>query len=381
MTADSALHGIRELDSSGRIGILSNENDSPYDRPPLTKGLWFGKTEDSIRRKTEKEYVSLHLGCNVVSIDPEKHTVFDQKGNSYSYEKLLLATGVRPKELECPNEDVIYFRTLQDYHHLRSLYEQGEHFIVIGSGYIGTEIAAALTLNGKTVTMIFRAPSIGSKKYPKAFSQFLNAFYTEKGVLLVPEQTILSVGSENGKYAVKTSTGETYYADGVIAGLGTLPNIELAQSIGLKIDNGIVVDNYLQTSHPDIYAAGDVANFYNPYLDKRMRMEHEDGANTMGKSAGRNMAGAQEPYSHLPFFYSDLFELGYEAVGEIQSDMEIIEDWSDLHRQGALYYLKESTLRGAMFWGIWNQIDHARQLIASKKKMSAQEQSQSLLLS
>ncbi|MCC5832426.1 MAG: FAD-dependent oxidoreductase [Chlamydiales bacterium] len=367
MTADAAVRGIRELDMSGRIGIVSAEKYLPYDRPPLSKGLWIGKQEDEIWCKTEQENVSFHLGKRVSSIHPDSHEAIDTEGNRYHFQKLLLATGGRPRRLQCADEGVIYFRTLDDYHYLRSLYNKGEEFIVIGSGYIGTEIAASLAMNGKKVTMIFREPTIGSRKFPSHFSHFLTTYYSEKGVKLVCKQTIVSVKEEHERYTVQTSSGDTFHADGVIAGLGIDPSTELAESAGLKVDNGINVDRQLQSSHPDIFAAGDVANFYNPYLEKRLRVEHEDTAKTMGRAAGKNMAGAGVEYHQLPYFYSDLFELGYEAVGEINSGMEIIEDWHELYHKGVIYYLREGCVRGALLWGIWNQIDRIREMIASKE--------------
>lgn len=367
MTADAAARGIRELDASGRIGIISEEKYPPYDRPPLSKGLWIGKQEEEIWRKTEQENVSFHLGKKVVSIDPENKIVTDSEDKQYQYQKLLLATGGTPRRLECPNEGVIYFRTLDDYYTLRSLYDKGEHFVVIGSGYIGTEIAASLAMNGKKVTMIFREPSIGSRKLPQNFSNFLNTYFTEKGVKLLRNQTVVSVTEQQDKYVVQTSDKELLYADGVIAGLGILPSTELAESAGLNVENGIVVDRQLMTSHPNIFSAGDVANFYSPHLEKRLRVEHEDTANTMGKLVGRNMAGAGEEYYHLPYFYSDLFELGYEAIGELSSEMEIVEDWHDLYHKGVIYFLRDGYLRGAILWGIWNQVNRIREMIASKE--------------
>jgi len=367
MTADAAVRGIRELDASGRIGIISKEKHPPYDRPPLTKGLWVGKQEDEIWRKTEQENVSFHLGKKIVSIDPEAHQITDHDGNQYSYKKLLLATGGKPQQLECPDEEVLYFRTLDDYFALRALYDKGEEFIVIGSGYIGTEIAASLAMNGKKVTMIFREPTIGSRKFPHNFSNFLNTYYSEKGVQLVCEQTVTSVTKEHDKFVVQTNGGDTFFVDGVVAGLGIAPSTELAESAGLKVENGIVVDRTLQTSHPDIFSAGDVANFYSPHLEKRLRIEHEDAANTMGRAAGRNMAGAGEEYLYLPYFYSDLFELGYEAIGELSSEMEIVEDWHELYRKGVIYFLRDGYVRGAVLWGIWNQIERIREMIASKE--------------
>ena len=156
-----------------------------------------------------------------------------------------------------------------------------------------------------------------------------------------------------------------------MAGIGVTPNVELAQSAGLKVDNGIVVDEFLRTSAPDIYAAGDVANFYNPALAKRLRVEHEDNANTMGREAGRAMAGKGSPYHHLPFFYSDLFELGFEAVGELDPRLEIFEDWKEPHREGVIYYLREARVRGILLWNVWGQVDAARQLIADPGPLRA----------
>lgn len=371
MTADAAARGIREIDSSGRIGIIGEEKYPPYDRPPLTKGLWIGKQENEIWRKTELQNVTFHLGRKVIKVDPEKHQVSDNQGGIYQYQKLLLATGGKPRRLECLDEGVLYYRTLDDYHKLRSLYEIGRDFIVIGSGYIGTEIAASLAMNGKKVTMIFRESAIGSRKLPRDFSHFLNTYFQEKGVHLVNEQTVVSIEKKEERYIVQTSAGKSYEADGIIAGLGIDPEIELAKSAGLKIDNGILVSRTLQTSHPDIFSAGDVANFYNPHLEKRVRIEHENTANTMGRTAGRNMAGAGEEYTYLPYFYSDLFDLGYEAVGELNFSMEIVEDWHELYRKGVIYYLHEGRVRGAMLWSIWNQVDRIREMIAAREKVSA----------
>jgi 3-phenylpropionate/trans-cinnamate dioxygenase ferredoxin reductase component len=151
----------------------------------------------------------------------------------------------------------------------------------------------------------------------------------------------------------------------VVVGIGIEPNAELAKTAGLEVDNGIVVNEFLQTSAAGIYAAGDVAAFQNPALGKRIRVEHEDNANSMGRLVGRNMAGANEPYNHLPFFYSDLFDLGYEAVGELDSRLETFADWKQPNKEGVIYYLKDGRVRGVLLWNVWEQVDAARQLIAS----------------
>ena len=177
-------------------------------------------------------------------------------------------------------------------------------------------------------------------------------------------ETAEGLERRGGQIALQTAGGRELLVDGVVAGIGIEPNIALAQAAGLEVDNGIVVDALLRTSHPDIYAAGDVANFANPALGKRMRVEHEDNANTMGRHAGRNMAGEQAPYDHLPFFYSDLFDLGYEAVGELDARLEIVADWKEPFREGVLYYLRDGRVRGVLLWNVWEQVDAARRLIA-----------------
>ena len=150
----------------------------------------------------------------------------------------------------------------------------------------------------------------------------------------------------------------------MVAGIGVEPNVELAQTAGLDVENGIRVDASLRTSQEDIYAAGDVASFHNPALDKWLRVEHEDNANTMGGLAGRAMAGEVVSYDHLPSFYSDLFELGYEAVGEVDSRLEAVADWKQPYREGVVYYLREGRVRGVLLWNVWDQVDAARRLIA-----------------
>jgi 3-phenylpropionate/trans-cinnamate dioxygenase ferredoxin reductase subunit len=370
MASDAAVRGIRELDMSGRIGIVSQEEFPPYARPPLTKSLWYGKKVEDIWLKTERENVVMHLNATIKSVVTQEHIAEDVAGKKYKYEKLLLATGGLPRKLNCPDESVLYFRTLHDFYNVKELYDKVDDFILIGAGFIGTELASALAMNGKKVTLIFKEPTLQCQRFPKKFSSFLSAYFTEKEVQLVPKESVVAVTKRHGRFRVKTHSGSEYDAGAVIAALGIEPNIQLAQNIGLNLDNGVKVNGLLQTNQTDIWAAGDTANFYTPLLEKRMRMEHEDAATSMGKQAGRNMAGAHEDYSYLPYFYSDIFELGYEAIGELSADLEIIEQWKDLNREGAIFYLKEGKLRGAAFFNIWNQIPHAREMIASQLPFS-----------
>lgn len=369
MTADSAVQGIREVDRTGSIGLVSTEAHPPYNRPPLSKGLWKGKPLGSIWRPTDSQGVALYLARTVQHLDPQNKRVTDDQGTVYDYDKLLLATGGTPRHLPFGGDHIIYYRTLDDYERLRALTGEGQRFAVIGGGFIGSEVAAALTLNGKAVVMAFPEEGIGSRVFPPDLARFLNDYYRQKGVEVLPGERVASLEMRTGRPVLKirhaNSQGEReVVADGVVAGIGIQPNVDLARLGGLEVENGIRVDASLRTSHPDIYAAGDVANFYNPALGHRLRVEHEDNANTMGRLAGQAMAGRAVSNDYLPFFYSDLFELGYEAVGEVDSRLQTVADWKEPYREGVVYYLRDGRVRGVLLWNVWEQVDAARRLIA-----------------
>ncbi len=363
MTADAAVHGIRELDLIGDIAIIGDDPNPPYNRPPLSKGLWKGKPLDSIWRKTKDMGVDLFLGRTVRSIKPQDKTVQDDHEGIFSYEKLLFATGGNPRKLPFGGESILYFRTLGDYQKLREMSGKNRHFGVIGGGFIGSEIAAALAMNGEKVTMIFPEEGIGARVYPREISLHLNDYFREKGVEVLTGVNVTDMSAGKTSFLIHTDREVPIPVDAVIAGIGILPNVDLARSAGLQIDNGILVDEMLQTSQADIFAAGDVAEVYQPTLGKRLRLEHEDNAVTTGNQAGRNMAGANEPYVHLSYFYSDLFELGYEAVGELDSRMETFTDWKEPFKKGVIYYLKNDRVRGVLLWNVWDTVPAARVLI------------------
>jgi 3-phenylpropionate/trans-cinnamate dioxygenase ferredoxin reductase subunit len=364
MTAAAAADGVREVDATGAIGIISAETNPPYNRPPLSKGLWKGDPLENIWRKMTGKPAELHLGCLISEIDPGKQQMIDNAGNILSYGKLLLATGGTPRRLPFDDDQVIYFRTLSDYQRLRALTESGRRFAIIGGGFIGSEIAAALALNGKDVVLIFPGREIGERLFPRDLAEYVSSVYRQKGVELVPAEKVVTSAARGNQRVLTTASGREIIVDGVVAGIGMEPNIELAKAAGLSTNNGIVVDEFLRTSIAGIFAAGDVAEFYNPTLAKRMRIEHEDNANSMGRLAGRNMAGMIEPYDHLPSFYSDMFELGYEAVGEVDSRLETFADWKRPNEEGVVYYLNDGRVRGVLLWNVWNQVPAARRLIA-----------------
>ena len=364
MAADAAVKGIREIDGNGSIGIVGQEPYPPYARPPLSKKLWQGKPLESIWRGTEELGVTLCTGRRAVNLDAANREVRDDQGGIYRYDRLLLATGGSPRRLPFGVDDIIYFRTLDDYRRLRALADAEGGFAVIGGGFIGSEIAAALAMNGREVTMLFPEAGIGSRVFPADLAAFLTGYYHEKGVEVLNGVAVAGMSQNGQKPVVVTGSGREIVVDGVVAGLGIELNTELAARAGLPIENGIAVDEFLRAGVPDIFAAGDVASFHNPALGERIRLEHEDNALVMGRQAGRNMAGAAEPYHHLPFFYSDLFDLGYEAVGMLDSRLETVVDWQEPYRKGVVYYLRDGRVRGVLLWNVWDQVNAARQMIA-----------------
>jgi 3-phenylpropionate/trans-cinnamate dioxygenase ferredoxin reductase component len=361
MTADAAVRGIRDHDADGTIGLVGAEAHEPYARPPLTKALWKGQEESSVFRGTPEFSVDIHTGRRITGLDLDARTATDDTGAVHSYEKLLLATGGTPRRLAGDGEGVIYYRTLDDYRHLRSLAGDGVRAAVVGGGFIGSEIAAALAMNGCAVTIVFPDQAIGARLFPPELAVFVNAYYRDKGVTVLTEGRVETASSG----AVTTKSGRTIEADVVVAGLGIIPTTELAEQAGLAVDDGILVDEYGRAGgRDDVFAAGDVARFPVPALGGTRRVEHEDHANTHGRTVGANMAGANREYDHLPFFYSDLFELGYEAVGDVDSRLATVEHWVEPLRKGVVVYVDDDArARGVLLWDVWGKVDDARGLI------------------
>ncbi|MCU0918524.1 MAG: NAD(P)/FAD-dependent oxidoreductase [Planctomycetes bacterium] len=369
MAADAAAQGIRERDARGTIGLISAEHDPPYNRPPLTKGLWKDKPLAAIWRHTPERHVDLHLGHRVETVDVPHKQVTDDHGQSYTYDKLLLATGGQPRRLPFGGDLIIYYRTLEDFRRLYATAEQRRKFAVIGGGFIGSEIAAALAMNEKEVTMFFPDSAICERMFPRDLAGFLNDFYRQKGVELRAGESVTGLEQRGEQLALFTSGKHVVTVDCVVAGIGIEPAVELAKQARLDVENGILVNEFCGTRQPDIYAAGDVAIFFNPALGKYTRVEHEDNALTMGRVAGRNMAGDAQPYHHLPYFYSDLFELGYELDARLQ----MVVDWQEPYQKGVIYYLKQNRVRGVLLWNVWNQVEAARVLIAARQEFQPRD--------
>lgn len=369
MAADAAARGVRELDADGTIGILSADLDAPYTRPALTKKLWTDPqfTWEQVPLNTvEDTGADLRLRTLVTSLDADAHCVRTEDGEDIRYDRLLVATGVRPRTLEGsdPAEDpVLYFRTARDYRLLRSLVAPGTPILVIGGGYIGAELAAALTHEHAQVTLVTPDDVLGGSQFPETIAQDYQQMFLDAGVHIVTGRHVPRARRVDGEtVAVTLDDGTEVTAASAVAGLGTAPVTELAERAGVAVDDGIIVDARLRTSMEDIWAAGDVASYRDALLGRR-RVEHVDNARHMGRAAGRSMAGAPEPYSYTPMMYSQVFGVRWEAVGTLDASLETVE--VPVGEGRVVYYLDDrGAPRGVLLWDLSERTDQARRVIA-----------------
>ena len=367
----SAVEGIRERDPKRSITMIGAEKHLPYDRPPLSKKLWFGKEKVKEiflhdRAFYEHQGVTLFAGRHVVTLDVKDKTVTDSVGRRYRFKKLLLATGAAPQVLPIPGGDlagICYYRSLDDYQRIRREATEGKSAVIIGGGFIGSEMAAALSINKLKVTMVYPSTHLCDRVFPKDLGLAMERLYQSRGVRILKGQKPVSFERKGSRLVVRTDGGEKVVSDFVIVGVGVKPAVALAERSGLATGDGISVNAYLQTSHPDIYAAGDNARFPYQTLGQQARLEHWDNALNQGKHAGRNMAGPQKAFTYMPYFFSDLFEFGYEAVGEVNARMETRADWQKPFDTGIIYYLRNGRIRGAMMCNVWKKVASARTLI------------------
>lgn len=377
----SAAEGIRQLDGNSSILLIGQEVELPYHRPPLSKQLWTGKKkpQDIFAHDCawyQQNDIELAMGTQVTAIDAGARVIADNHGGRYRYEKLLLATGGSPRLLTIPGGDdpeICYFRTLDDYNRLRQRAVPGSTALVIGGGFIGSEVAASLCTIGVSVTMIFPDASLVSAVFPLDLSRAITEQYRQKGIRILTGDVPTQIEHKGGKFTTTTRKGQKIESDLIVAGIGIEPGLRLASLAGLKTGNGIIVNEQLRSSEPSIFAAGDNALFPYQALGYDARVEHWDNAVEQGRCAGRNMAGAAEPYTHMPYFFSDLFEFGYEAVGEIRSRLDVFTDWRKENDTGAIYYLSNGRLRGVMLCNVWGKVDAARELIHENRRWTPAE--------
>jgi NADPH-dependent 2,4-dienoyl-CoA reductase/sulfur reductase-like enzyme len=261
------------------------------------------------------------------------------------------------------SDTIHYFRYLEDYLFLRARLDRAERVLVVGGGFIGVELAAAFSHAGKSVMLVYSEDYPLRRVLPRDLGEFVADYYRDRGVETVSGDSVAELSPRAGSVLARTQGGADIAADLVVAGVGLQLHTELADGAGLDVSDGIVVSEHLRTTDPHVYAAGDVAEFPCLPLGERMRVEHWDNALQMGRCAGANMAGAERTYDHLAMFYSDLFDLGWEAVGQVDSRLDVFPVWKQEFREGMLFYLRDDVVRGVLLWNVWERVEWARQLV------------------
>ncbi|WP_438766263.1 NAD(P)/FAD-dependent oxidoreductase [Kushneria sp. TE3] len=375
MVAANAVNGIREHDDRGSIAILGAEPNGPVTRPALSKKLWTDPefTYDKIWMSPEQdEHTTLYTDTRVESINRDEKTVTTASGEVHGYGRLLLATGGTVVTLDdLPAGDrVLYFRTVRDYDRLYELSGGQRHIVVVGGSYIGTEIAAALVQNDTQVTLVYPEEVLGSKMFPQSLASCFHQAYLDQGVRLLGGRSVETGRVSGDSVTLSLDDGSTLEADAVVFGLGVTPNVEIAENAGLEVNEGVVVNERLQTADEAIFAAGDVACYPDRILGRR-RIEHVDHANQSGMSVGRIMAGSGETYDHTPYFYSTVFDMAYKAVGTLDSSLETIEDWATPQQQGVVYYLDNKQVKGVLQLNMDpEKLEDARRVLADTAEQS-----------
>lgn len=365
MVAAYAANGIREQDKMGTIGILSADVDAPYTRPALTKKLWTDEefTEDQVSLNTEETGAEIELETVVTAINRDMHTVQLEDGTVIGYTKLLLATGSEPAKINGPEDErAIFFRNWTDYRKLRELSGHNRHILVIGGGYIGAELAAGLVQNQTKVTLIYPDETLGSKQFPEEIAKEYEAAFQKAGVTLVNEKRATSYRKEDDKLVLTLDDGTELEGDAIVSGLGVSPRVSLAKESGLKVEDGVVVDEYLRTEDPDIYAAGDIAAYPDKILGEN-RIEYVDHARNSGEAVGKAMAGSDEPYTHTPYFYSVVFDISWKAIGTLDSELDTLID--KVGDGKVVYYLKANKPVSILLWNVEVDLDDVRNILSN----------------
>lgn len=348
--AAQLVSSLRQEGWEGKISLIGDEPNLPYHRPPLSKAFFVGeKSEDELLIRAadfyEKNKVDLLLGSRVTKIDRDAKKITLEDGAEIPYTKLALTTGARVRKIPFTGSElagVFYMRDLNDVKQTHKFTAPGKSAVIIGGGYIGLETAASLRKIGMKVTVIEAMSRVLQRVTAPEVSAFYTRVHTEEGVDIRTEAGVDAIVGEKHVEGVRLADGTTVPADLVIIGVGVIPNIELAEAAGITIDNGIAVNEFATTNDPDIVAAGDCTNHYNPIYDRKLRLESVQNATDQAKIAAKSICGKPEAYNALPWFWSDQYDLKLQIAGLSQGfDQVIIRGDSEQGRSFAAFYFSE----------------------------------------
>jgi len=375
VAAARAVEGIRDSGSDSPIVLVAGEEHLPYEKPPLSKGTLAGDDplESAVLHPEEwyaERGVTLRLRTEASAIDPAAHTVALADGGTLPYGRLLLATGSTARRLDVPGADlanVLTLRSMDESAELRSRLVAGSDVVLVGAGWIGLEVAAAARIHGCNVTVIEPQPTPLFGVLGLEVGGWFTRLHESHGVTFRFGDGIVELAGDGAVSAVVTNDGERIEADTVVVGVGISPNVDLAAAAGLDVDNGILCDAALRTSAADVFAAGDVANWFNPTLGRRIRVDHWANANDGGYAAGQSMAGVEVSYGPVPFFFSDQYDVGLEYAGYVPRDVEptVLFRGDPASNEFMAFWLSDGRVLAGMHVNVWDTIDDVQALIRS----------------
>lgn len=352
IASSQAAKMLAMKDPGAAVTLVTAEPHLPYDRPALSKELLRGEASaDDIfydpQSFFDEKNIEVLLGESVVGLDPDAHTAILSGGDTITYEKAFIATGGEPVRLQVPGADlegVHYLRTLDDARAIAGNAGKGRRAVIVGAGFIGMEVAASLVTLGAEVTVVEAEPRIWPHFLDETLSGFVEDYCTARGICFVTGDFVDTFAGNDHVTGVRLASGTRIDCDFVCVGVGIAPRLDLAEAAGLEVDNGIVVDAFLRTSHPDVYAGGDIVDYPDPVFGRR-RVEHWGHAEYCGQVAGVNMAGAEQTYDLLSYVWSDVFDLHIEMAGD-ETERDRIVVRGDLESNSfTVLFLKDDRLR------------------------------------
>ena len=378
LTGAKAAEGMRSAGFDGTILLIGEEDVRPYERPPLSKGYLRGEEgRDKVFVHDESYYdehdIDLRTGTVVAAVDPSEARVELAGGDSVSFDKLLFATGAAPRILSVPGSDlsgIRYLRSVDDSDGLRAAIEAAGRVVVVGAGWIGSEVAASARQMGREVAVVEMASVPLERVLGRQMGEFFARLHRDHGVQLHTDTGLEEFVGNGSVEGIRTTGGQVIEGDLVVVGVGVVPRVGLAEAAGLDIDDGIVVNEHLESSVPGIYAAGDVANAFHPLYGRHLRVEHWSNARNQGAAAGRSMAEGGLVYDRIPYFFSDQYEMGMEYSG-------FATDWDDVVVRGEgdefiAFWMKDDRVLAGMNVNVWDVVEPIQALVRSQKPVDVE---------
>jgi 3-phenylpropionate/trans-cinnamate dioxygenase ferredoxin reductase subunit len=370
-----AAEALRDDGFDGRIVLLGAESERPYERPELSKKYLRGEAErDSLyvheERYYEEQEIELRTGVTVTALDPAAHEIELDGSERLGFDAALVTTGAEPRRLPVPGGDldgVMYLRTVQTSDAIRERLERGGKVVVVGAGWIGAEVAASARQKGLDVSLLEMTKVPLERVLGAELGAFYRDVHTSNGVEFLGETGLESFEGDGRVERVVTSDGRRIDCDFAVVGVGVAPRTQLAEAAGLRLDNGIVTDERLRTSAPDVFAAGDVANAFHPLYGRNIRIEHWANALNQGPAAGRSMLGNEAPYERVPYFYSDQYDVGMEYSGYATEWDEVVFRGDRDAREFIAFWMKDGRVLAGMNVNVWDVTEPIQQMIRSKQ--------------